>query len=165
MIALIAILAAVQLGGGFGEGSASTVSLEEDSVLVELRVEVNVSAQSVVAHLSAADEEPRVLALIHRGGSVFGIRTELPRKDYLVVFEAIGTPGELSQPANLTTLGAELSFPSPTPTGEGGEPAEKPSQASRWGWLALALGAASLSLLAFWVLGGGDAKEGEEGEA
>lgn len=152
MITLILILAAVQLGGGFGEGSASTVTLEEESVVLEMRVEVNVSAQAVVAHLSAADEEPRVLALIHRGGNVFGIRTELPRKDYLVVFEAIGTPGELSQPAHLTTMGAELSFP-PTTSPTSDDPDGEPGEASRWGWLALALGAASLSLLAFWVLG------------
>lgn len=164
MIAAILVLAAVQLGGGFGEGSASTVSLEEHSLVVELRVEVNVSAQSVVAHLSAADEEPRVLALIHRGGNVYGIRTELPRKDYLVVFEAIGTPGELSQPAHLTTMGAELSFPPSTTPGESDSDGES-GEATRWGWLALALGAASLSLLAFWVLGARDAEEDSSGLA
>ena len=124
----------------------------------------DVSAQAVVAHLSAADEEPRVLALIDRGGNAYGIRTELPRKDYLVVFEAIGTPGELSQPAHLSTMGAELTFTTSTVPGDSGEPAGEPSEASRWGWLALALGAASLSLLAFWVLGGREAGEDEEGE-
>lgn len=152
MRAVAAILAAVTLGGSFGQASATTVSLEADTMLVDISVEVMVSAQSVVAHFSTGADEPIVISLLPRGGGTYGIRTELPRKDFFVVFEAIGEPGHLSDPTTLSAMGAQLTFEgSPADPGEPEEP--EPSESARWGWLAVALGAASLSALAFWVLG------------
>jgi hypothetical protein len=150
------VLAAVELGGGFGSASAGTTDLSDTSMTVELTVEVKVSAQAVVAHLVVKDDDPVTLPLLDRGDGTFGIRTELARKDYVVVFEALGDPGAVSQGVTLTGLGASLT----EVTGpEGREPGSDDGdglsdQTQRFGWLALALGAASLSALAFWVLGG-----------
>jgi hypothetical protein len=155
------VLAAVTLSGVFGEAGARTVSLETDTFVVDLYVDVAESTGSVVAHLSTGVDDTRVIALQHRGGGRWGIRTELPRKNYMVVFEVVG-PGQLSDPVTLTQLGASLDLPGEEPAEEPG-PEREPSASSRWGWLALALGAASLSALAFWVLGGED-DDGEAGE-
>jgi hypothetical protein len=146
---LLAIaLAAVQLGGSFGSASASTVSLGATTMIIDLEVEVLVSAEAVVAHLSVEDET-LVIPLLERDGGTYGIRTEVPLKNHVVVFEALGENGALSQPVTLSGLGAELT----ASTGDGEEDGLT-GGTTRWGWLGLALGAASLSLLAFWVLGG-----------
>lgn len=154
MIRLLVVLAAVNLGGGFGEAEGSTVSLGSETMIVDLSVEVNVSAQSVVAHLSSTDDDSRIIPLIHRGGNEYGIRTELPRRDYVVVFEAIGDPGELSSATTLSSMGVQLTV-APAPGSTQADDGVS-RETMRWGWLALALAAASLSALAFWVLGGRD---------
>lgn len=149
------LVAAVELGGPFGSASATAESLDSDSVLVDLEVEVTASAQAVVAHLGLPGEPELVLPLLDRGNGVFGLRTELERKDYSVVFELIGAAGasSLSETVSLSRLGADLGE-SEVPGG----PIENADddlsdETQRVGWLALALGAASLSALAFWVLG------------
>lgn len=154
------MLAAVTLGGSFGQASASTVSIESETMLVDISVEVLVSAQSVVAHFSTGSDEAIVVSLLPRGGSTFGLRTELPRKDFFVVFEAIGDPGHLSEPTTLSALGAELTLPGSPDEPEPERPDDRES--TRWGWLALALAAASLSALAFWVLAGRDERRGDD---
>lgn len=163
------MVAAITLGGSFGQAGASTVSIESESMIVDVSVEVLVSAQAVVAHFSTGTDEPMVVSLLPRGGSTFGIRTELPRKDFFVVFEAIGDPGHLSEPTTLSAMGATLTLPGSPQDPEAEEPDEEP-ESTRWMWLAVALGAASLSALAFWVLGERDdrraaAQAGEQGAA
>jgi hypothetical protein len=62
----------------------------------------------------------------------------------------------------LTQLGAELGPESDVSgTDSGGEEGLNP-ESRRFLWLAVALGAASLSVLAFWVLGGKDQREDED---
>lgn len=166
-LALLA-LAALQLGGGFGEASAEVSDATETSMILDLQVEVAVSAEAVVAHLSFQDEDDFAMPLLDRGGGVYGVRTELEPKNYVVVFEAVGAEGELSEPATLVTLGADLDFGAggvPGASGDAGED-DLSDRTVRFGWLALALGAASLSALAFWVLGGRDDSEeaGDEEE-
>jgi hypothetical protein len=147
---LAVLLAAVQLGGAFGQASATVETIEGGSMIVELEVEVIVPAQAVVAHLAFEDDEVITLPLLDRGDGVFGIRTELPFKNYVVVFEALGVDGGTAPPVSLIDLGAEF-FPggeAPPTTEEGLSP-----ETRRLGWLALALGAASLAVLALWTLG------------
>lgn len=150
------LLAAVQLGGAFGSASATLDSVEGTSMILELEVEVVVPVQSVVAHLAFEDDEVITLPLLERDNGVFGIRTELPFKNYIVVFEAIGVEGGTSPPVSLIDLGAEF-FPAGEP--QPGEERLSP-KTRRLGWLALALGAASLAMLALWALG-----ENSEGPA
>jgi hypothetical protein len=155
MAAVRLLLAAVVLGGAFGQASATVVSQESDVMVVELTVEILESAESVVAHLSFQGEPELTLPLLDRGGGIFGLRTELEPKNYFVVFETLGQNGHSSDPVSLTDLGAEFGLDRSTTTTT--EPDEGLSEESqRMMWLAIALGAASLSLLAFWTLGGRD---------
>ena len=153
------LLLAVQLGGGFGAASATVLSSTEESVRITIEVEVSVSAAAVVAHLVAPGEPQLTLPLLQRSSGVFGITTELRPIDYRVVFEALGERSVQAQPVSLTELGADFSVGQPettTTTSPGQGPSD---ETRRWGWLALGLAAASLSTLAFWVLGSGDEDE------
>lgn len=158
------LVGAIQLGGGFGAASAEVDELTEATMIVDLQVEVATSATAVVAHLTFDQDRQLTIPLLDRGGGVFGTRTELQPKNYFVVFEALGSPGALSQPMSLTDLGANLDQPfvATTPPGTTDEGGLSP-ETQRVGWLALALAAGSLSALAFWALG--DRKKPEEDPA
>ncbi|HUG08161.1 MAG TPA: hypothetical protein VMP13_04620 [Acidimicrobiia bacterium] len=161
-----ALLAAVVLGGAFGSASATVESIQGDVMVVELTVEVRESAESVVAHLSFQGQPELTLPLLDRGGGIFGLRTELEPKNYFVVFETVGSEGQRSEPVSLTDLGAELGPDRSTSTATEVDD-ELSEESQRMLWLAIALGAASLSLLAFWTLGGRDdegAREAAAGE-
>lgn len=160
-VILIAVMAAAQIGGSFGEARVDLDEMTEDSMIIDLEVEVGVSAEAVVAHFSFGDQRIMV-PLLDRGGGVYGVRTELEPVNYVVVFEAVG-PGELSDAWTLAALGAEFG----STDAAGSQPADIPEEdlsdeTQRFGWLALALGAASLSALAFWVLGGEDKEAGAD---
>lgn len=149
------LIAAVVLGGAFGSASATVESMDDSVMVIELRVEVLDSAESVVAHLAFEDEPILTLPLLDRGDGTFGIRSELEPKNYFVVFETVGPEREESEPASLTQLGAELlperGITTTTVVDEG-----LSEDSQQMLWVAIALGAGSLSLLAFWVLGGRD---------
>jgi hypothetical protein len=156
-----AIVLAVGLGAGFGSATATVESRGDESMVIDLRVEVEGSPDSVVAHLTLPDEDTITIPMLVRGEGVYGVTTEIKPANYVVVFEVIGDPGAESNPVSLDELGVDFS-PNPGTT----EPEEEtPISAStqQWLWLGLALGAASLSVLAFWVLGGRDepAREGD----
>ena len=153
------ILLAVELGGGFGAASATVVSETDESFIVEIEVEVGAPADTVVAHLSLPGEETIIIPLVPRDDGVFGVTTELKQADYVVVFEVVDAGGAQSSPMSLSELGVDFEDQvSPEPDAEPGDNPE----ARRWLWLGVALGAASLSVLAFWVLGGKDHPEVDE---
>lgn len=152
------LLAAVILGGVFGSASATVESMDDDVMVIDLQVEVMEAPGSVVAHLTFDNTEALTLPLLDRGDGAFGIRTELEPKNYVVVFEAVGE--ESSDPVSLTQLGADL-LPESGPATTDPDDDGLSDESQRSLWLAVALGAASLSLLAFWVLGG----RGKEEEA
>ena len=149
------LMLAIQLGSGFGSASATVLSSTDESVLITIEVEVSVSSTAVVAHLVAPGEPQLTLPLLQRASGVFGITTDLPPIDYRVVFEALGETGVQSPPVSLTELGADFSVGRIESTATTRPDQGSSDEARRWGWLALALGAASLSALAFWVLGAG----------
>ena len=152
------ILAAVILSGVFGSASATVVEIDDEVMTVEIEVEVMNPGDSVVAHLAFEEEQVLTLPLLDRGEGVFGITTELEPKNYVVIFEVVGE--EPSEPATLTQLGAELGPESGSPTTT--DPDQLSQESQRMLWLAVALGAASLSVLAFWVLGGKGKEESSE---
>jgi hypothetical protein len=158
----LVLFLSVNLGGGFGNASAEVISTTEDGVNVRIQVEVEVSADSVVAHLTAPGEAELTLPMLSTGSGVYEIQTDLPAVDYQVVFEALGPEGELSTPVSLSELGAAL--PSQPGATVPGDDEGLGSDVTRWGWLALALAAASLSALAFWVLGGSDKDDEHDGD-
>ena len=78
----------------------------------------------------------------------------------MVVFEAIGVEDGLSPPALLTALGADFGDSDvPTPTTVPSPDEGLSPETKRFGWLALALAAGSLSLLALWVIVGRDKED------
>jgi hypothetical protein len=147
----------VELGGAFGAASAEVVSQDDESMTIELQVEVDGEVDAVVAQLALTGEEPLALPLIDRGDGTFGITTEVRPADYQVVFEVLGEVSSQSQPVALSDLGIEFD------DGGGGTTEDEglSSDTIGWGWLAVAFGAASLAALAFWVLGGRDEAEEE----
>ncbi|HZD21891.1 MAG TPA: hypothetical protein VE569_00575 [Acidimicrobiia bacterium] len=147
---MIALIASVILGGVFGTATATVESIADDVMVVDIKVEVTANPVTVVAHLDW-DNQDLVLPLLERGDGVYGIRTELARRNYFVAFEVIGSQNSVSQPVSLIQMGADLSVGSSSTTTASDEPEPQSTQML---WLAVALGAASLSALAFWVLGG-----------
>ncbi len=141
----------IELGGVFGHAVASATSLSSDTIQLDLAVEADEDA-AVVAHLIEAGGTQETIPLPSRGPGVFGIRTEVRKTDYLVVFEALeGSLASQSQPFRLTDLGVDpalvgvLSVP---PTDD-----EEFSDTTRqWGWAGLGLAAAALTLVALWAL-------------
>ena len=145
-----AIVATVILGGVFGSAGATVESIQDDVMVIDIEVEVIGAVGSVVAHLTFDNSEELTLPLLDRGDGTYGIRTELEAKNYVVVFEAVGD--ESSDPVSLTELGADL-LPRGATTTTDPDDDTLSDESQRSLWLAVALGAASLSLLAFWVLG------------
>ena len=160
----LAVLAlfAVELGAGFGTATATVVSTTQESMIVEFHVEVGVSADSVVVHLALPGEDPVTIPMVERQTGSYGVTTEVRTADYQVVFEALGEPGAQSDPTSLTELGVDLDTGSDV--AESTESAESSPGTQRWLWLGIALAAASLSALAFWVLGERDMPDHEDAD-
>lgn len=146
---------AVELGAGFGAATATVVSTTDESIVVDFHVELEAPADSVVVHLALAGEDPIRVPMVERDDESFGVTTEVKAANYQVVFEALGDPGAQSSPVSLTELGAELAGGSES-LGDTTESEGRSPGTQRWLWLGVALGAASLSALAFWVLGDRD---------
>jgi hypothetical protein len=155
------VLLAVELGAGFGTATASVVSMTDQSMIIDLRVEVDASADSVVVHLALSDEDTVTIPMVPRDDGTYGVTTEVKPANYIVIFEAIGDPGAESDAVSLTDLGLDLSSGSDTTETTAIEEVSAGTQ--QWLWLGVALGAASLSALAFWVLGGRDDEDPGEG--
>jgi hypothetical protein len=156
----IAVLFAVELGGGFGTANATLESRGEESIVVDLRVEVEGSPDSVVAHLTLPDEDTITIPMLVREEGVYGVTTEIKPANYMVVFEVIGDPGAESDPVSLGQLGVDFSSDDGTTLPD--EESTISASTRQWLWLGVALGAASLSALAFWVLGGRDQPVAED---
>jgi hypothetical protein len=155
-----ALLAAVILGGVFGSATATVESIDGEVMVLSIDVEVSGSPDTVIAHLTFEEDQPLILPLLDRGDGTFGLRTELEPKNYFVVFEAVGDDSDSSDPVSLAQMGAELVQRSRVTTTTLSED-ELSNESRRSLWLAIALGAGSLSLLAFWVLGSRDEDEEE----
>lgn len=148
-------LAGVDLGGVFGEARASATELTNATMEVDLEVEADPEAV-VVAHLIEPGGAQNTLPLVARSsGSTslgrFGIRTEVRKVDYVVVFEVVGELPAQSQPLRLTDLGVEPALLGILP-GSPTDPEEVSSTTRLWGWAGLGLAATALAVLAFWAL-------------
>ena len=158
---IAAVLLVVQLGGAFGDASATVLSTSGESMQVDIHVEVKVDADSALAHLALPGEPTITLPLLEREPGLYGIQTELRVADYAVVFEILGSPSSQSQTVLLSEMGAELGSSEGVDTTVEDEGLIT-SETTGWLWLAIAFAAASLSALAFWVLGGRDEEAQDE---
>lgn len=148
-VVVAVILAAVQVGGIFGLGSASGTELGPDLMQIELQVEAPPGG-SVVAHLVEPGGPQQTVALREREDGRYGAFVELRRIDYVVVFEAVGEgTGSESAAFRLTELGLDRTIlgmaplppqPPATPAPPAGE------EPVDIGWLALAAAAGALAL-------------------
>ena len=141
----------IELGGVFGRARADASPQTSEQMQLDLEVEADDDA-AVVAHLIDPGGSQETLPMAPRGDGVFGIRTQIRKIDYVVVFEAVeGALAAQSQPLRLTELGADPAVlgVSPGPAVEAEEISESTRQ---WGWAGLGLAAAALTLLAFWAL-------------
>lgn len=154
--ALAVILLAAELGAGFTGASAELVSTRTNAVEVQIRVEIDHQAESVVAHLTFPGRSSVLIPLVREDDGVYSIRTELMPINYQVVFESLGPNAASSEPASLMELGLvfESEGSDQVPISANAVDAGLDEDTQRWGWLAVAFGAAALSALAFWVLGG-----------
>jgi len=141
----------VEIGGVFGNATASAKDLTSATIELDLGVQADGDV-TVVAHLIEPGGAQETLPLASRGAGIFGIRTEVRRIDYVVVFEAIeGSLASQSQPLRLTELGVDpaiLGVLTVSPT----QPEEISDSTRQWGWAGLGLAAGALTLLAFWAL-------------
>jgi hypothetical protein len=148
--AWLALLMLPVLAQTFGDPTATGRQLTAATLEVDLSV-VAEGAEAVVAHLIDPGGEQRTVPMVSRSGSRFGIIVEVPRIDYVVVFEALGAGvSSQSHPQRLSELGLDpglLGILPFTPT-----TVPEPNPARQWGWVALALGALALALLAWWAL-------------
>jgi hypothetical protein len=151
MHVIVAVLIFFQVGAFFGdpavEGRETTAAMME--------IDLSVSAPpggSVVAHLIDPGGLQHTVALREREPGLYGGLVEVRRADLIVVFEAVDQGGAQSAPHRLTDIGLDRALlgalsVAPTTTAP-----EVSASTRNWGWLALALGAASLALIALWAL-------------
>lgn len=140
----------VELGGAFGKARASATELSAATIELNLEVEADPD-EVVVSHLIEPGGQQETLPLVSRGSGVFGIRTEVRKIDYVVVFEIVGGLAAQSQPVRLTELGVEPALLGTLPSSPT-DPDEVTAATRQWGWAGLGLAAAALAVLAFWAL-------------
>lgn len=148
MVVIAAMIMALGLGGGFTDASAEATVETATSVEVALTVSTDPGSQ-VVVHAVDPGGEQRTAAMLEAAPGVYRTRLSTRPIDLVIVFENLGT-GEQSDPARLSELGAAPELVGALPPAA---PPEAPEDFSLL-WLGAGLAAASLSALAFWVLGG-----------
>lgn len=155
-VLLTLLLLSVELGGVFGTASAEAAAVSSGEIEVTIKVSVAGNPTSVVAHLVDPGDDQQTVTLAHLGGGEYSGIAITERADLVVVFEAIGADAssELSPPVTLVELGVDPGIMLDDAPVIGGDDGELTLDAAteRWGWAAVALGAAALSLVAWWAL-------------
>lgn len=150
MILLVAMAMFFQLGGFVGptvEGRETGASTME----IDLSVSGTPGA-SVVAHLIEPGGQQQTHALRERSSGRYGGIFEVGRIDLVVVFEAVDGSGTQSEPLRLTDIGLDRALLGALPFAPTTTTPGISAETQGWGWLALAMGAASLAALALWAL-------------
>ena len=153
-------LMTVALGGGFGEAAASATVNNDGTIDVQLQVEA--PADTVVAHVIDPGGQQETVSLARRADGSFGGMVSTPRSNRVVVFEAlVGDDSITSRPVTFLDLGVA---PSLLGIDEGpnllvGEPTSDAVilgfDESESIWIAVALLAVALALVAWWAAGPG----------
>jgi hypothetical protein len=150
VVAFALVMMSVQLVGGFGPAQADATVVDSSTLEISVTVEAS-PGTDVVVHMLDPGGDQRTVAMIESSPGVYRTVFQTRPLDLVAVFEDLAGSAQ-SDPVRLSELGVapELVGAAPlTPTGP--EPEDRSLL-----WLGGALAAASLSALAFWVLGGGD---------
>lgn len=151
MPVLVALAMLLQVGGFF---VAPEVSGRETSA-ARMEIDLSVSAApggSVVAHLIQPGGSQQTLALRERSSGRYGGIFEVDRIDLVVVFEALDPSAAQSEPVRLTDIGLDRALLGALPVAPTTTEAGVSASTQGWGWLGLAMTAASLAVLALWAL-------------
>ncbi len=163
MVVLAALVMSIQLGGGFGIAQAEATVVDSSTIEVAVTVEAS-AGTDVVVHVVDPGGDQRTVAMIESAPGTYRTVFETRPLDLVAVFEDLAT-GAQSDPLRLSRLGVAAELVGAVPL----TPPESEPEDRSLLWLGAALGAASLSALAFWVLGGADrpvkAEERTEPEA
>jgi hypothetical protein len=153
---LAAVLAAIVLGGPFGEATVDGTE-RGDGMRIEFEVVVGGSPTAVVVHVVNLGEDQETVSLTDRGGGKWGSVADLDLINYVAVFEVLYADGDgdVSDPVTLLELGLDPAVLGMGEVTEPDEQTDEPLSAStlRWGWAAVALAAVALALLAVWAMG------------
>lgn len=150
MGSLLVVLALLQVGGSFTDPAVSGRELTAATMEVDISV-TGPPGGSVAAHLIEPGGAQQTVALRERSPGRYGGIVEVRRADFVVVFEAVDLAVQ-SSPYRFTDIGLDLALLGALPVAPTTTPSGVSASTSRWGWLALALGAGSLALLALWAL-------------
>lgn len=121
-------------------------------LFVDFQVEVGrTDFTTVVVHVIDPGDQQQTVALINRGGAFYGGQAPVERANLVVVFEGITADrtSVQSEPTDLISLGVDedLLVPPGGSLSQGAEEGGTPV----WVWLALAVVAGFLSVMAFWA--------------
>lgn len=151
------VFASVALGGGFGEAAASATVNNAGTLDVQLQVDV--VADTVVAHVIDPGGSQETVSLVRRADGTFGGMVITPRANRVVVFEALVADESISaRPVTLLDLGVPgslIGVDGPDLLAQEPEP-----DAILFGfdrsetiWIAVASLAVALALVAWWAAG------------
>jgi hypothetical protein len=158
VVAIALLVTALGMGGGFGNATAEVTVVDSRTVEIAVSVE-GASGGQVVMHVLDPGGDQQTIAMLETSPGVHRTRLDTRPIDWVVVFENLGT-GEQSDALRLTEIGAAPELLGVIGAMPGPEP--EPEDRSLL-WLGAALGAASLSALAFWVLGGEKRQDDSDG--
>ncbi|HSR44809.1 MAG TPA: hypothetical protein VLT15_06225 [Acidimicrobiia bacterium] len=145
----------IEVGGVFGPASADAVAVSSGEIEVTISVVVDGAPATVVAHLVDPGDDRSIVTLMNRGEGEYAGTALTERADLVVIFEAIWADGSsnLSRRVALVELGVDPAvLLDEAAAGQEDRVVALDAATERWGWAALALGASSLSLLAWWAL-------------
>lgn len=152
------VFVSVSLGGGFGEAAASA-SVNNDGTL-DVQLQVDVIADTAVAHIIDPGGSQETVSLVRRSDGTFGGVVTTARANRIVVFEALeGTESRVARPVTFVDLGVAPSLigidDGPSLLGSESEPGTVlfGFDRSQSTWIAVALMALALALLAWWSAG------------
>jgi len=166
VLALLLVL--LPLSSPFGEASATATSTD-GGLRFEVSVEVQGSPVAVLVRgIGAGASELPPVALGDQGDGTWAGIVQLPVVENIRVgfeFIPVSGPATVSELHALTDLGVDRAIfenkSSSTSQSEEDEPLVSP-EGRRWGWMALAAGAAALTLIALWAIGSVRRAEGDE---
>lgn len=152
MVAALILLLSVTLAPPFGEASANAVATSGNLLTLEVTVEVEQGTDIVLLQPYGPDGLPLLpVAMSPLGDGAWGTITDIPRlAEMKLGFEIVqGDEKVRSAVHSLIELGVNPAvFQDVTDAAE----EEEPAPWRRWGWVALATGAAALVLVLAWAL-------------